>query len=138
MMQMGRLGVDVHHLAYDFPAALQHYQEALKIAEDMGYRLLQVEALVGLAKFNQDLGDMTGAHTYALQALRYALESDYGLHLVQAHLILGQLALAEGDYASTQRYLCELHQNKIARLYLKLMDERKKLEKDLTMVLSAN
>ena len=104
----------------------------------MGYRLLRVEALIGLAKLNQDLGDMTGAHTYALQALRFARESDYGLHLVQAHLILGKLALVEGDYAYTQRYLCELHQNKIARKYPKLMDELKKLEKDLTMVLSAN
>jgi len=84
MMQMGRLGVDVHHLAYDFPAALQHYQEALKIAEDMGYRLLQVEALVGLAKFNQDLGDMAGVQAYTLRALHLARESDLGLHCQQA------------------------------------------------------
>jgi len=44
-----KLEADVHRLAYDFPAALQHYQEALKNAEDVGYRLLQVEALLGLA-----------------------------------------------------------------------------------------
>ena len=82
----------MHHLAYDFPAALQHYQEALKIAEDMGYRLLQVEALLGLEKLNRDLGDLAGAQAYGLRALHLARESDLGLHRQQACAILDSIS----------------------------------------------
>lgn len=87
-----KVEADVHRLAYDFPVALQHYQEALKIEEDVGYRLLQVEALIGLAKLNQDLGDMAGAQAYGLRALHLAQESDLGLHRQQACAILDRIS----------------------------------------------
>jgi tetratricopeptide (TPR) repeat protein len=87
-----KVEADVHRLAYDFPAALRHYQEALRIAEDVGYRLLQVEALIGLAKLNQGLGDMTGARTFGLKALHLAQESDLGLHRQWACAILDSIS----------------------------------------------
>jgi tetratricopeptide (TPR) repeat protein len=86
------LEADVRRLAYDFPVALQHYQEALIIAEDVGYRLLQVEALLGLEKLNRDLGDLAGAQAYGLRALHLAQESDLGLHRQQACTILDSIS----------------------------------------------
>jgi hypothetical protein len=48
--------------------------------------------LIGLAKLNQGLGDMTGARTFGLKALHLAQESDLSLHRQWACAILDSLS----------------------------------------------
>lgn len=92
-----------HRLA-DFPRASAHAQEALRCAREVGYRLLEGQALTTLAEIGLGQGQHAEAHEQARQALANHRETGHRPGEARTLALLGRLAAARADPAAAQQH----------------------------------
>ena len=80
---------DYHRLSQDYNQAKSYYEEALEISIDLGYRYLNVEVLLGLARLALKTNRRSDkSKNYALEGLELAKESEYTTLQAEALIIL--------------------------------------------------
>lgn len=82
----------------DFAAALSRYREALSVRRDLGDALAIAESNVNIAFASFAVGELDNAHVFATAAYNAFDMADSARGRLVANEILGELALARGDW----------------------------------------
>lgn len=77
--------------------ALAHFRAGLELAEEVGYGLSRMDALIGLADVHVRLGDSGTARRRAEEALALARETSHRMQEGQALTVLAAAVLSAGD-----------------------------------------
>jgi tetratricopeptide (TPR) repeat protein/transcriptional regulator with XRE-family HTH domain len=86
-----------HRLLGQHREAIEHHEQALRVAQETKLGPAQADALIGLATVQGELGDRELARGYLGRALGVARESRLRLLEARALTVLAGLHLAEGD-----------------------------------------
>jgi tetratricopeptide (TPR) repeat protein len=97
----------MQYLTDDYSAAAASLVQALALYRELGDRLGEADALLGLGIAQLPAGDYAAADAYLVQALALYRELGDRLGEADARLGLGMTHLPAGDYAAADRYLAQ-------------------------------
>lgn len=83
--------------------AVKHFQDSVKIKEELGYLFQKAEPLLGLAAAHRELGTLSEAGRYARRALDVAQEVGDPESIGNAFLEIGRVHEAAGDTNEAER-----------------------------------
>lgn len=95
---------ELHFLRSQWAEAVEHYNQALKIAVDLKYKHGLMKSYHGLGKVNVKIGDFSSALDYSQQFLDLASSMGLDVEIARAYRLFGVIITHKGDSRSGLNY----------------------------------